>query len=167
MGLYYVDSGASGTQVVETTLTLESSTATAGQATIDINLAGYEDTMRTVLYVNGIRLIRNVHYSISGSTINLSNNWKLSTGDNVEVEIYEPTTLLAQSIETEVSVATGGETTIAITTEGYNDTMETILYINGIRLIRDTHYSVSGTTITLSNNWALTANDNVEIVIFT
>lgn len=79
------DWGYEGLKIVS-----ENSTATAGQATITISLSGFSTVTDVVrVFINGIKLRPTAAYTVSGTTITLTNNYTLSAGDEIEVELIK------------------------------------------------------------------------------
>jgi hypothetical protein len=88
-------------------------------------------------------------YTATGTTN--SSDWTITSG---------------VTVISENSTATANQATITIGTAGFSTTTDVVrVFINGIKLRPTLAYSVAGTTITLLNNYTLSAGDEIECEI--
>ena len=69
------------------------------------------------------------------------------------------------SIDSDYFIALGGESSFTIPVD-YNSSNDKFnLYVNGLKMIENRHFTISGSVVTFLNSYTLSVNDEVEIVV--
>lgn len=108
------------------------------------------------LYQNGLLLVEGLHYTLAGATITTS--VAPSVGDNL-VAFYRKTAFNFADNETPAGTIDGVNVTFTLA-HSPSPTGSLQLYQNGLLLIQGTHYTLAGSTITLSV--APSVGDNLD-----
>lgn len=116
-------------------------------ADFELNYTPESGTVR--VYLNGVRLLENTHFTISGSTVTIiDSNIIPVAGDWIAIDYTQAISVSWIYGEQPTGTMNGLNTVFVLS----QSASEVYVYLNGVRLLQGTHFTFSGDTITITDS---------------
>jgi hypothetical protein len=104
-----------------------------------------------MVFMNGLKLTKGVNFSITDTTLTLTTTAPLA-GSNLEVELFGlgPIPRPDERLCTDVSNQCNGSRVVF--TGNFKNSTTSVVYLNGLKLSKNKHYSITETTLTLTTS---------------
>ena len=146
---------------VSISLSYTSGTATGNNTTTDFTINSGRAVDDVLVYVNGFLLTPTTDYTISGTTL----TFVTAPATSAEI-VFRYLPLNNNGIYTN-GTATGDNTTVNFTINSGRTVEDVIVTVNGVTLVPETDYTISGTTLTFTTAPATNAEISIRYLRLT